>query len=87
MCLRVEGGCLCAHLIYNAPECPDVRMRTVLLGLANLRRHVERRADVGRRKIVGLEDLGQTEVAQLDTVVIAKEDCKLLAHSQAHEDD
>jgi hypothetical protein len=32
---------------------------------------------------VGLEDLGQAEVAQLDAVVIAKEDCGLLVHTQA----
>ena len=32
---------------------------------------------------MGLEDLGQTEVAQLDAVVIAKEDCELLAQSHA----
>lgn len=58
-------------------------MGTILLGLADLRRHVKRRADVGRGEVVGLEDLGQTEVAQLDAVVIAKEDCELLAQSHA----
>jgi hypothetical protein len=58
-------------------------MRSILLRLANLRRHVEGRTDVGGSKVVGLEDLGQTEVAQLDTVVIAKEDCEMLAYNDA----
>jgi hypothetical protein len=58
-------------------------MGSILLRLADLRRHVEGRADVGRGKVVGLEDLGQAEVAQLDAVVIAKEDCGLLVHTQA----
>jgi hypothetical protein len=58
-------------------------MGPILLGLADFRRHVEGGADVGRGEVVGLEDLGQTEVAQLDAVVIAEEDCKWLVSSQA----
>jgi hypothetical protein len=56
-------------------------MGSILLRLANLGRHVERSTNVGRGEIVRLEDLGQTEVAQLDTVVVSEKDCGLLVQS------
>jgi hypothetical protein len=50
-------------------------VRPVLLCLADLWGHVEWCTDVRGGKIVGLEDLGEAEIAELDAVVVAEEDC------------
>jgi hypothetical protein len=49
-------------------------VRAVVLGLADLGRHVERGADVRGGEVMRLEDLGEAEVAELDRVVFAEED-------------
>ena len=48
-------------------------MRAILLGLADLGRHVKGCANVRRCEVVGLEDLGEAEVAELDGVVVVEE--------------
>jgi hypothetical protein len=49
-------------------------MWAVLFRLADFGGHVEGSADVGRREVVGLEDLGEAKVAELDGVVMVEED-------------
>ena len=73
--LGVEWRLLRAHLVYYAPKGPDIRVRAILLGLADLGRHVEGGADIGGGEVVRLQDLGEAKVTELDRVVVAQEDC------------
>lgn len=40
--------------------------------------HVEWCADVGAGEVVGSDDLGETKVAKLDTVIVAEKHCNTL---------
>ena len=53
-------------------------MWAVLFGFADFWRHVEGRTDIGGGKVVRLQHLGEAEVAELDRVVLVKEDLSVL---------
>lgn len=74
MSLRIEGRVGRAELVHDAAEGPNVRGGGVFLSIADLGRHVERRANVCGCEVVRGHDLRETEIAELDGVVFAEKD-------------